>query len=60
MVKSNGPFAMARSRTAPSPCVTVPRLELQASVVAARMSGLQNHPSIHTERDTTTQDVCGK
>ena len=32
-------FIVAKSRTAPSPFVTVPRLELQAAVVAARIDG---------------------
>ena len=72
-------FIMAKSRTAPSPFVTVSRLELQAAVVAATIDGhikrerdwptyckgylldrFQNNPAIHTERDKTTQDVCGK
>ena len=53
-------FVMARSRTVASPCVTVPRLELHASVVAAGIDGFQNNPSIHTERDTAIQDGYGK
>ena len=72
-------FITAKSRTAPSPFVTVSRLEHQAAVVAATIDGhikrerdwstycmgylldrLQNNPAIHTERDTTTQNVRGK
>ena len=43
MFKSNAVSSwQAKSRTAPSPFVTVPRLELQAAVVAARIDGLMN------------------
>ena len=33
-------FVIAKSRTAPTPFVTVPRLELQAAVIVARMDSL--------------------
>ncbi len=45
-------FVMAKSRTAPFPCVSIPRLELQAAVIGSRIDRL-----IRREMDFEIQQV---